>query len=96
MPGAQPDTDQVRCVACGQAVERSTAREYDRFGDRWERDDKRFEYLCKDCHRDYSHQPREGLEATLTSVGTRPGSPGAFIAAYYAAVEGPTDAEDSE
>ncbi|QCC50226.1 DUF7562 family protein [Halapricum salinum] len=53
------------CPACGEAVDRTDAREYDKYGNRWERAEKEFEYLCKPCHRDLCHQPRQGLEAAL-------------------------------
>ncbi|MES3516338.1 MAG: hypothetical protein PPP58_01620 [Natronomonas sp.] len=56
---------EVTCIACGEAVRRSKAREYDKHGDRWERADKEFEHLCKPCHRGLCHQPRDGLEAAL-------------------------------
>ncbi|WP_123537784.1 DUF7562 family protein [Halosimplex salinum] len=59
---------QVTCIACGDAVSRSDAREYDKFGDRWDRQGKEFEYLCKPCDRDRCHQPRGDLEALLEDV----------------------------
>ncbi|QCC51713.1 DUF7562 family protein [Halapricum salinum] len=63
------DTDQqVTCLACGQTLDREEAREYDKYGDRWDRDGKTFEYLCKPCDRDRCHQPRDGLEATLVAA----------------------------
>jgi hypothetical protein len=58
----------VVCIACGESVPREDAREYDKTGDRWERHDKEFEHLCKDCFRDLSHQPRSGLEALLVDI----------------------------
>lgn len=62
------DDGSVVCIACGESVPRSAAREYDKTGDRWERHDKAFEYLCKDCFRDLSHQPRGGLESLLVEI----------------------------
>ena len=59
------DESQVTCIACGETVARTAAREYDKHGDRWDRGDKEFEYLCKTCHRSLCHQPREGLETLL-------------------------------
>jgi len=59
------DDVQVTCIACGDDVARTDAREYDKHGDRWDRVDKDFEYLCKDCHRELCHQPRDGLESLL-------------------------------
>lgn len=77
------DPAAVVCLACGERVAREDAREYDRFGDRWDRTDKRFEYLCKPCHHRECHLPRRGLEAALATVGTRHPTPAAFVAAYY-------------
>jgi Zn ribbon nucleic-acid-binding protein len=62
------NTDRVDCVACGTTVARSSAREYDKEGDRWERDGKEFEHVCKPCYRDLCHQPRPGLEALLVDI----------------------------
>jgi hypothetical protein len=59
----------VICIACGSEIPREKAREYDKHGDRWNRDDKEFEFLCKPCHRDSCHQPRLGLEQTLIEAG---------------------------
>ncbi|WP_199243704.1 MULTISPECIES: DUF7562 family protein [Haloplanus] len=59
---------QVTCIACGEKVAREDAREYDKHGDRWSREDKTFEYLCKPCHRDCCHQNRDGLEETLVAA----------------------------
>jgi len=58
----------VTCIACGETVPRSAAREYDKHGDRWDREGKEFEFLCKPCDRDRCHQPRGGLEALLVEV----------------------------
>ncbi|MFB6094688.1 MAG: hypothetical protein ABEJ77_07075 [Halanaeroarchaeum sp.] len=60
---------QVTCIACGETVAREAAREYDKHGDRWDREDKTFEYLCKPCFRGLSKQPRDGLETLLVSIG---------------------------
>lgn len=76
------DTDVVTCPACGAELERREAREYDRFGDRWERAGKTFEYLCKPCYRRACHLPRHGLEDTLVAVGHHT-SPAAFVSAFY-------------
>jgi len=65
---AQRGRDEVTCIACGDSVARSDAREYDKFGDRWERDGKEFEYLCKPCDRERCHQPRGELETLLEDV----------------------------
>ena len=58
----------VTCIACGDEVPRSKAREYDRYGDRWGSRDREFEYLCKPCHRELNHQPRDELEALLVEL----------------------------
>ena len=63
-----PD-EQVTCIACGDEVARDDAREYDKHGDRWSRDGKQFEYLCKPCYGEYCHQNRDGLEETLVAAG---------------------------
>ncbi|AGB34046.1 hypothetical protein Natpe_4348 (plasmid) [Natrinema pellirubrum DSM 15624] len=59
---------QVTCIACGETVAREDAREYDKYGDRWSREGKEFEYLCKPCHQDCCHQNRDGLEETLMAA----------------------------
>lgn len=82
----------VTCVACGATVDRADAREYDPAGNRWDRDGKEFDFLCKACHDDACHLPRTGLEALLLEVGTDHATPREFLAAYYAAVR---DAEES-
>ncbi len=61
-------TRQVTCIACGEMLGREDAREYDKHGDRWDREGKQFEYFCKSCHREYCHQNRDGLEETLVAA----------------------------
>lgn len=63
------DADRVSCIACDASVPREDAREYDKHGDRWDRDGKRFEYLCKPCFRDLSKHSRDGLEDALEDAG---------------------------
>ena len=65
MWGSRGRGTEVTCIACGSTVERSDAREYDKHGDRFDRADKEFEFLCKPCYRDISHQPRGDLEDVL-------------------------------
>ena len=63
------DTDQqVTCIACGETLAREDAREYDKHGDRWTREGKDFEYLCKPCDPECCHQSRDGLETTLVAA----------------------------
>jgi hypothetical protein len=87
---------EVVCIACGAEVPRSGAREYDRNGDRWNRDGKRLEYLCKPCHRECCQQPREGLEATLVEAAAGCVEDEVFFERYYDIVgrELPTRYED--
>lgn len=86
MEDAPDNYEQVQCPACGVALRRRDAREYDRYGNRWERTGKTFEYLCKPCYREVCHLPRGNLEDTLGNVGHH-SDPAAFIGAYYAHVE---------
>jgi len=64
------DKNTVVCIACGDSVPRADAREYDKEGNRWERHDKVFEYLCKPCFKSISHQPRTELEALICDIET--------------------------
>gem|GEM_PF-836529 len=73
MFGSRRDGETVTCIACGEECPRSDAREYDKHGDRWDRQDKSFEYLCKTCFTETCRQPRDGLEATLAAA--RPARP---------------------
>jgi hypothetical protein len=68
MFGSRQDRETVTCIACGEQVARADAREYDKHGDRWDRRDKRFEYLCKSCYGETCRQPREGLESALAAA----------------------------
>lgn len=67
--GADRAERTVTCIACGMELSRTEAREYDKYGDRWEREGKRFEFFCKSCFRDLVKQPRDGLEETLEEAG---------------------------
>ncbi|WP_394338274.1 MULTISPECIES: hypothetical protein [unclassified Halorubrum] len=60
---------EVTCIACGATLDREDAREYDKHGDRWSREGKEFEYLCKPCDRECCHQTRDGLEEALLAAG---------------------------
>lgn len=81
------DDRRVTCIACGTELSRSDAREYDKYGNRWDREGKRFEYLCKQCDRNRSHQPRRGLEATLVECQADELDRDAFLAAFCETAE---------
>jgi len=81
------DERTVTCIACGRSVARSSAREYDKYGDRWDRTDKSFEHLCKECHGELCHQPRSELEGLLIEVGAGGRSREEFLAWYASLVE---------
>jgi hypothetical protein len=74
--------DRVTCIACGEEVPRSDAREYDKYGDRFDRRDKEFEHLCKACYREQSHQPRQGLEDILVESGAGEADCEGFLETY--------------
>ncbi|WP_254765845.1 DUF7562 family protein [Salinilacihabitans rarus] len=77
----------VTCIACGETVARDDAREYDKHGDRWDRDGKEFEYLCKPCDNDLCHQSRDELEDLLIELGAGERSQAEFLSWYLATVE---------
>lgn len=80
--------ESVTCIACGTRVDREDAREYDKDGDRWDRVGKEFEYLCRACHRNLCHQPRDELESLLVEIGDGEDlSQQAFLERYYGVVE---------
>ena len=76
-------TDEVICIACGAELPRSDAREYDKSGDRWSRDGKEFEFLCKPCYRECCHQPRDELEDTLCRAGAGETDRQSFLQRYW-------------
>jgi hypothetical protein len=80
-------TEPVTCIACGVDLAREDAREYDKYGNRWERGDKEFEYLCKPCYRDLCHQPRDELEALLVEVDAGENADREFLDWYSWVVE---------
>ncbi|MHB9288574.1 hypothetical protein ACKVMT_16205 [Halobacteriales archaeon Cl-PHB] len=84
-------SDDHTCIACGATISRAEAREYDKQGDRWDRRDKTFEYLCKPCHSSLCHQPREGLEEVLEEAGAGHGDHEVFVERYTALVEAAFD-----
>lgn len=77
------DHDAVTCIACGTEVLRTHAREYRKHGDRWDRTDKRFEYLCKLCDGDRCHRSRGDLEETLVRAGAGTTDRRTFLRRYY-------------
>lgn len=86
----------VTCIACGRTVDRDDAREYDSQGDRWDRENKSFEYLCKPCHGDLNHQPRDELEGLLMELDAGECDREEFLQWYCALVEeryGPLEEE---
>ena len=90
------DRTQVTCIACGEEVPRTAAREYDKHGDRWERADKQFEYLCKECHSDLCHQPRGDLETVLVESGAGESDREAFLGRYADLATGDAEAGDED
>lgn len=81
------DARTVTCIACGDEVDRSDAREYDKEGDRWDRRGKSFEYLCKPCFRTLSKADRSDLEATLVDIGAGERDRESFLRRYLASSE---------
>ena len=90
------DRRTVVCIACGESVLREDAREYDKEGNRWDRRDKEFEFLCTSCDDDLCHQPREGLESLLVSIESDELSRAEFIRRYADAVGAGGSTERSE
>ncbi|MFB6131846.1 MAG: hypothetical protein ABEJ44_00390 [Halanaeroarchaeum sp.] len=90
---ALPDPPVV-CIACGERVSRSAAREYDKYGDRWDREGKSFEYVCKPCFRELTRQPRDGLESTLVGAGAGRVSDDEFFSRFASLLA--SDDEDCE
>jgi hypothetical protein len=81
------DRKTVVCIACGDSVLRTDAREYDKEGDRWDRHGKEFEHLCKECYRDLCHQPREELESLILGIEQDGLTREEFLSRYFGAVE---------
>ena len=80
-------TPTVTCIACGTSVPRDEAREYDKYGDRWDRDGKAFEHLCKPCDRACCHHSRAGLEELLVEIGAGERTQEEFLTWYVTTVE---------
>ena len=81
------DEPAVVCIACGAEVSRADAREYDKYGDRWERAGKEFEHLCKPCDRDLCRHQRAGLESLLVDLEAGENGQREFLRRYCRAVE---------
>jgi hypothetical protein len=84
----------VVCIACGERVARADAREYDRFGDRFDRRGKCFEYLCEGCDAELCHHPRTGVEQRLCAIEQMVTSRTELLGAFLAdpqAVDGQKD-----
>jgi len=81
------DRTEIVCISCGESLDRPDAREYDKHGNRWDRREKEFEYLCKPCHRELCHQPRHGLETLLGEIEGGSVSPRRFVERYYEALD---------
>ncbi|MEY7851265.1 hypothetical protein AB7C87_18935 [Natrarchaeobius sp. A-rgal3] len=80
-------TGTITCPACGTEVSRSMTREYDKYGDRWDRKNKTFEHLCKSCHSDLCPHPRNELEELLVELEAGERSQVVFLSRYTSAVE---------
>jgi hypothetical protein len=84
-------SETVTCIACGTELARGDAREYDKYGDRWDRAGKEFEFLCKPCYREQCHQPRRDLEDLLTEIEAGELDRDRFLEWYCALVERRSD-----
>lgn len=89
------DRNQVTCIACGARVSRSEAREYDKHGDRWDRQDKEFEHLCKPCFGDICTHPRSGLESLLEEIDTGGLTRDGFVRRFEELVDSERDSAES-
>ena len=74
--------EETTCIARSEELPRGETREYDRYGDRWERRGGEFEYLCRPCYRAENHQSRDDLEGLLTEIGAGDLDREAFLAWY--------------
>jgi len=90
------ETSRVTCIACDTGVTRSDAREYDKYGDRFDRRNKQFEYLCKSCYREQNHQPRKGLEDFLVRSCAGEVDREGFLKAYTSLVREAFETQRSE
>ncbi|MFB6296728.1 MAG: hypothetical protein ABEH66_07835 [Halobacteriales archaeon] len=81
------DDEEVTCPACGTTIRREDAREYDKHGDRFDREGKTFEHLCPSCHDDLCLQGRAGLEDTLVEIEAGAHDDEEFLQRYAAETE---------
>lgn len=81
------ESETVTCIGCGDQLEREDAREYDKYGNRWERRGKEFEHFCKPCHTRLCHHDRNGLEELLVEIETDGLDQRSFTERYFLAVE---------
>jgi len=82
MFSGESSTREVTCIACGDTLSRSAAREYDKYGNRWNRSGKEFEFLCKPCDKVSSHFPRDGLEERLVRADAGETDTESFLRCY--------------
>ncbi|MCU4751605.1 hypothetical protein OB919_06370 [Halobacteria archaeon AArc-curdl1] len=80
-------TEMVTCIACGNRLSRADLREYDKYGNRWDREGKSFEYLCKPCDRDRCRADRAGLEDQLIALEAGEHSQETFLRRYQCVLE---------
>lgn len=93
---ASPDGDEVTCIACGTALGREDAHEYDKYGDHHRRDDRSVEYLCRGCYERLTHQPRNGLESLLETIEDETDDRESFLSAYRWYLERESAGESAE
>lgn len=81
------DDDATYCIACGEVLPQSEAREYDRHGNRFNDQDSQSETLCQPCHQEYSHVPRDNLESLLVEAGAGTTDDATFLRRYIELVK---------
>jgi len=86
----------VVCIACGEELRRSEAREYDKYGNRWTRGEKRFEFLCKPCYKHSCKQSRDGLESTLIRANAGNTDEQSFLRNYCSIISDDQPRESNE
>jgi hypothetical protein len=81
------DDGATYCIACGEVLPRSEACEYDKHGERLDREDTHSESLCKHCHQEYSQVPRGNLESLLVEAGAGTTDDATFLRRYIELVQ---------